>query len=413
MNINESNNDNELSNSNESVRNIIINKKKDKKGNKKRHLNLSNNSNLGLNILKENYDLKIENNESSVEENLKTYQNNVHEQKNTDDFSHVENNSMSNKDDICLKCCDNISLDNTENDTHTQDNNDTHTQDKNDTHTQDNNDTHTQDNNDTHTQDKNDTHTRDNNDTQKQDIVNSNVINDTNSDCCKTKINSNIIEIFNQPVCNQLSKVYEISNVKNTIEESNVIDITNKVQDFNGQFVLVYAETDINQNDIVEINSNDNKLYVRPLSSNNNNFYGIAVHAAEKNSKVKILTNGICRIKLYNNIKLPIVRLVNGKFIMMRDQKNNVYTQNMSINVNVGDILIPMKNDDDLICGPKSVLSMYNPICGSHMIPYKNIIFNNNNCNYNISMNNKISIGMRFAYVISSDIKDDTIFVRI
>jgi hypothetical protein len=85
----------------------------------------------------------------------------------------------------------------------------------------------------------------------------------------------------------------------------------------------------------------------------------------------------------------------------------------MLININNGDLLIPIQSNDDLICGPKSMCTQFNNIECSQMIPFKNIIFNNINSTYNLSINNKPSIGLRFAYVLDPKIKDNTILVRI
>ena len=197
------------------------------------------------------------------------------------------------------------------------------------------------------------------------------------------------------------------------IEQPLIFDLTLPFTEHIGQTYLVYAGEDIEKYDIVEIFYVDGILSVRPVSASNNNFYGVAIHSAVKNSKVSVLTSGICRVKLYNNIKLPVMKFFNGKFNIIRDQKNNVIFQEMPININNGDLLIPMGSNDDLICGPKSICTQFNTIESTYMIPFKNIIFNNINSNYSLSINTKVSIGLRFAYVLDPEIKENTILVRI
>ena len=59
---NDTDNNNIINSNNDNFRNIVINKK-DKKGNKKRQINFSNdtmNQNIGINILKDDYEIKID-----------------------------------------------------------------------------------------------------------------------------------------------------------------------------------------------------------------------------------------------------------------------------------------------------------------------------------------------------------------
>ena len=51
----------------------------------------------------------------------------------------------------------------------------------------------------------------------------------------------------------------------------------------------MYAGSDIEKNDIVEIYYENNTVFVRPVSPNNNNFYGIALQSAVTCSKVQVL----------------------------------------------------------------------------------------------------------------------------
>ena len=139
----------------------------------------------------------------------------------------------------------------------------------------------------------------------------------------------------------------------------------------------------------------------------------MALQSANKHNKVQVLTNGICRVNIYNNITLPVMKCINGKLIILRDQKNNIVLQQLLLNISAGDIVIPAKNIDDLIAGPTSMYSQFNNIEDCCMIPYKNILFNNLTSVYSFSNNTKTPIGLRFAYVLDPEIKDNTILVRI
>jgi hypothetical protein len=107
------------------------------------------------------------------------------------------------------------------------------------------------------------------------------------------------------------------------------------------------------------------------------------------------------------------MKCINGKLVLLKDQKNNVLLQQMTLNISSGDPIIPSKNIDDLILGPTSMYTQFNNVEGSYMIPYKNILFNNISSLYSISNNTKTSVGLRFAYVLDPEIKDNTILVRI
>ena len=107
------------------------------------------------------------------------------------------------------------------------------------------------------------------------------------------------------------------------------------------------------------------------------------------------------------------MKCINGKLVMLRDQKNNIVYKQLPININTGDILITMKNNDDLIAGPNSMYSQFNNIKGTYMIPYKNILFNNFSSLYSLTDNTKTSVGLRFVHVLDTQIIDNTILVRI
>jgi len=332
MNINDS-----IDSDNDNCRNIIINKK-DKKGNKKRQITIINdnhNDNIGINVLKDDYDINVKV-EAVLEELISSNVSIV-----------VEEKCLEKQDIVVEETC-----------------------------------------------------------VEKQDIV-------VEEKCVeKIQVNADYLLNSNDIIEHKLS-INDLKTEKEKIEEPLILDLTLPFTEHSGQICLVYAGTDIAKYDIVEIFYIDDNISVRPVSPTNNNFYGIAIHAAVKNSKVCVLTSGICRVKLYNNIRLPLMKFLNGNFNMMRDQKNNIIFQQMQININNGDLLIPMQSNDDLICGPKSMCAQFNNIECGQMIPFKNIIFNNINSTYSLSINSKVSIGLRFAYVLDPEIKDNTILVRI
>ena len=191
------------------------------------------------------------------------------------------------------------------------------------------------------------------------------------------------------------------------------MDLTIPFNEYNGSCSIVYANDVIAKYDIVELHYAHNKFTIKPISYNNNNFYGIALNNANAGEKVNVLIRGICRVRINNIITLPLMKHINGKTIMLQDQKKNYILQQMSLNINNGDLLIPMKIADDLIAGPSSIYAQFNNNTATCMIPFKNIIFNNMSLSFSASHNNKSSVGLRFAYVLDNTIVDNTILVSI
>jgi hypothetical protein len=234
----------------------------------------------------------------------------------------------------------------------------------------------------------------------------------TNLQNFKDDLNTNYEnKLINFNIMEQRLSMNEIKTKE--AEERFHMDTTLPSNEHNGLSYIVYAGANIEKNDIVEIYYENSNIFVRPVSANNNNFYGVALESAVKDTKVQVLTNGICRVKIYNNITIPVMKCINGKLVLLKDQKNNVLLQQMTLNISSGDPIIPSKNIDDLILGPTSMYSQFNNVDGTYMIPYKNILFNNISSLYSISNNTKTSVGLRFAYVLDPEIKDNTILVRI
>ena len=409
---------------NENVRNIIINKK-DKKGNKKRQINFltdNNSQSIGINILKDDCDLKNEDIGAKLESELdETCNETGVSEVNTTDYINPEileiSNSTSeniielvNQQDEDNKECGVVL---TETDTVTQQ------AEQASTHAE------------------------------AIPIIipetPQNIINNTHQEVVSNQYCENIKPLPKHPFdtfenfaeyiyCNfENYKQYMNNTYENKLINLNIVehrlglhelkakefeerictDITQKCHDYKGLSYIVYAGVNIEKDDIVEIYYENDNIFVRPVSPNNNNFYGIALHTATKDTKVQVLTSGICRVKLFNNIVLPIMKCINGKLVMLRDQKNNVLIQQTNINIISGDLLIPMKNNDDIISGQTSIYSQFNNTNFSCMIPYKNVLFNNITALYTITNCTKTSPGLRFAYVLDPVIKDNTILVRI
>ena len=423
-NINSSNDTNT-----EYVRNIIINKK-DKKGNKKRQINFltdHSNQNIGINILKDDYDIKIENKSENLEPELEdNYDENVSSEIETVEYNKPELLEISNSTSHNI-----IDLPNQSETQIIEENNATsdlvaetgivnvNTEENNATsdlvtetgivnvNTEEPNNTNNHKNLRIDADISNETPE---NKSQYDTFANfEHHINCNFANFKQYLHNSDENRLINFNIMEQRVSMNELK-IKD-FENRFCTDFTNN--QYNGLSYIVYAGSDIEKNDIVEIYYENNTVFVRPVSPNNNNFYGIALQSAVTGSKVQVLTNGICRVKLYNNITLPLMKCINGKLIMLRDQKNNIVYKQLPININTGDILITMKNNDDLIAGPNSMYSQFNNIKGTYMIPYKNILFNNFSSLYSLTDNTKTSVGLRFVHVLDSQIIDNTILVRI
>jgi hypothetical protein len=438
---------------NENVRNIVISKK-DKKGNKKRQINFTTNNsnqNVGINILKDDYDIKIEDN--SVENAELEGQ---HQECDNPEFIEISSSVSDNQVDLSLKLEENITELVNENE-QAVDNSETTDLIANNEPDQeipiDNlNSEHQLETDETvqkvETDEKDETaetvqkvETVETDETVETEDLPMNNINEVSSyanslnptnirnpsfdtlENFSNYINTNLEnfklyintcyenKLINFNIMEQRLSMDEIKTKE--LEEQIFTDTTVSRNQYNGITYLAYAGVDIVKYDIVEIYYENNIMLVRPVSPSNNNFFGIAVNSARKNSKIHILTSGICRVKLYNNIKLPIMKCMNGKLIMLRDQLNNIVFQDTTINITYGDLLIPMKTNDDLITGNTSMYASYNNSDQSCMIPYKNITFNNITNLFYLTNNIKNLPGLRFAHVLDPEIINNTILVRI
>jgi len=430
--------DNNIINSNnDNFRNIVINKK-DKKGNKKRQINFSNdtmNQNIGINILKDDYEIKIDDNNIIYSDMVKN-----------DESSNISEQELESKTEINYeleKIAENSILVLHEvNNTLVED---TTTDLVEDTTTDLVEDTTTDLVEDTTSNLVEDTTS---NLVEEVDVTPCNEINITMDNTSKVDIMDDKVEYLNlirmisndyeeyrNQLNNNLDKYKQelINNYDNrlinmsiidsrlsqteikikNVEDFLIMDLTMPFNEYNGTCSIVYADEVITKYDIVELQYNNNKFTIKPLSCNNNNFYGIALNSANNGEKVNVLIKGICRVRINNTITLPLMKHINGKTIMLQDQKKNYILQQMTLTINKGDLLIPMKIADDLIAGPASIYAQFNNITNTCMIPYKNIIFNNMSLSFSAINNNKSSVGLRYAYILDNRIIDNTILVSI
>jgi hypothetical protein len=450
---NDTDNNNIINSNNDNFRNIVINKK-DKKGNKKRQINFSNdtlNQNIGINILKDDYEIKIDdtnivysemiaNDESSniseTDIELKNEINN--ELEDIVEIDKIPENSILVLDEVdnttvAHTIVDNTTVDNTTVDNTTVDNTTV------DNTTVDNTtvDNTTVDNTtvDNTTVDNIDNTSYSSINVQSSNTIKVDVIDDkveynnlftmitTQYDTCKDELNSMLFKYKKELIDNHDNKSININIMDNRLTLSEIkiknledffcMDLTIPFNEYNGSCSIVYANDVITKYDIVELHYAHNKFTIKPISYNNNNFYGIALNNANAGEKVNVLIKGICRVRINNIITLPLMKHINGKTIMLQDQKKNYILQQMSLNINNGDLLIPMKIADDLIAGPSSIYAQFNNNTSTCMIPFKNIIFNNMSLSFSASHNNKSSVGLRFAYVLDNTIVDNTILVSI
>ena len=415
--------DNNIINSNnDNFRNIVINKK-DKKGNKKRQINFSNdtmNQNIGINILKDDYEIKIDdtnivysemitNDESSniseTELELKNEINNELDEIVEESTSNLVGESTSN---LVGESTSNLVEESTSNLVEESTSNlveNIYVISCEPINIQSDN-------------------------TIKVDIMDDKVeyldlLTTINKEyeTYMHQLNNNFDKYKQELINNYDNKLINMNAMNNRLSQTEIkiknvedifsMDLTNPFNEYNGSCSIVYADDVIAKYDILELQYANNKFTVKPISYSNNNFYGIALNSANNGEKVNVLIKGICRVRINNIVTLPLMKHINGKTIMLQDQKKNYILQQMTININKGDLLIPMKIADDLIAGASSMYAQFNNNTATCMIPYKNIIFNNMSLSFSASHNTKNPVGLRFAYVLDNRIVDNTILVSI
>jgi hypothetical protein len=208
-----------------------------------------------------------------------------------------------------------------------------------------------------------------------------------------------------------IEKVYEtILELGNRIQTDR--DLTN-FNDYSGVISKVFAGENVGKYDVVELYYDNGGFCVRPVNSETtSNFYGIAVSNNFKGEVANILTSGITRAKFYSNINLPIIRRGPYGNIILKDNLGNPSLQNINLPINNGDVLVCAGTKNDFICGKNTPYSKFNSMYGK-FIPYKTLLFNQVNYQYNLMDIEKFIPGIKFAYILDTNIVDDTILVKI
>ena len=154
------------------------------------------------------------------------------------------------------------------------------------------------------------------------------------------------------------------STLSNVIFEGKISNI-NKTDyinsPLNGKISCVTAGVDIESYQCVECYINNGKLLVRPTNPTTKSpFLGIAQNSVLEGGIVEVLTEGITYLNVKNIIELPILKRVGNQIIFASDNKNNIFTQNITMNIEKNDILVLTGSSNDILIGPSTKYFQFN-----------------------------------------------------
>ena len=195
-------------------------------------------------------------------------------------------------------------------------------------------------------------------------IVN-NLLDNTNQHDDKSN-NNYVIEgtqFINGTIENSYILGSTLSNVIFEGKMNNINKIDYSTSLFNGKISTVKAGVNIEEYQCVECYISSGNLFVRPTNPlSSSPFFGIAQSSVLEGDVVEVLTEGISYINVKKSIELPILKRVANQLIFATDNKNNVFKQNLNLNIEKDDIVVLTGSANDILIGPSSKYFQFNNV---------------------------------------------------